>query len=83
MECKLREREHFFLFGRTNNILINEMLYHIKVFSQAGDLLHTIRREELINFGIIAHNNNLIHVFEKRIEIFSAEFCELHSTPTN
>ena len=76
------ERAYFFCFDEQNNIVISDYNAHnIKVFSPAGDLLHTIGREghETGMFyqpkGIAIINNKLVCVSSNNnygLQIFSA-----------
>ena len=63
----------FFCLDGHNNILISDYSsQNIEVFSQAGDLLHTIKRNIWRNFCITAYKNIIILTSNNSIEIFTA-----------
>ena len=78
-------QSYFFCFDRENNIIISDWTDdNIKVFSPAGDLLHTIgqygHRAGTFAYpnGIAIHQNKLICVSQNNnnaLQIFSDNFC--------
>ena len=63
----------FFCLDGHNNILISDYSsQNIEVFSQAGDLLHTITINIWRNFCITAYKNIIILTSNNSIEIFTA-----------
>ena len=66
----------FFCFDEHNNILVSDYWSHdIKVFSQAGDLLHKIGRKSCKHFGITSYKNVII-LASNSVEIFTAVFSK-------